>query len=172
MSIFRILLIPIIWYLYVVKEDYAFTAALVVLSGATDVVDGFIARKFNMISELGKFIDPIADKLTQAALIYCLISRFRNMLFVFILMAVKETLNAVSFLILKKKTGKMLSASWHGKLATVLLYAMLFLHIVWFGIPSAVSNIFIMVTAAAMVLSLVLYLVRNIKIVKKTTAKK
>lgn len=170
MSIFRILLIPIIWYLYVVKQDYALTATFVVLSGATDVVDGFIARKFNMISEFGKFIDPIADKLTQAALIYCLISRFPNMLFVFILMAVKESLNAVSFIILKKKTGKMLSASWHGKLATVLLYTMLFLHIVWFSIPTAASNLFILLSSSAMVLSLVLYLIRNIKIVIKTTA--
>lgn len=169
MSLFRILLIPIIWYLYVVKGDYALTASFVVLSGLTDVIDGFIARKFNMISEFGKFIDPIADKLTQAALIYCLISRFQNMLFVFILMAVKESLNAVSFIVLKKKTGRMLSASWHGKLATVLLYAMLFLHIVWYSIPSTASNILILLSSAAMVLSLVLYLIRNIKIVIKTT---
>lgn len=152
------------------KKDYAVTAVLVLLSGATDIVDGFIARKFNMISEFGKFIDPIADKLTQAALIYCLISRFENMLFVFGLMAVKESLNAVSFILLKKKTGKMLSASWHGKLATVLLYSMLFLHIVWYEIPPVVSGIFILVASAAMVLSLVLYLIRNIKIVTETTA--
>ena len=170
MSLFRILLIPFIWYLYVVKDNYAFTAALVVLSGATDVCDGFIARKFNMISEFGKFIDPIADKLTQAALICCLISRFNNMLCVFILMAIKETLNAITFLALKKKTGKMLSAAWHGKLATVLLYAMLFLHIVWYAIPLYISNIFILVSGAAMVLSLVLYTIRNIKIIIKTTA--
>lgn len=167
MSFFRILLIPVIWYLYVVKDDYAFTAALVVLSGVTDVADGIIARKFNMISEFGKFIDPIADKLTQGALICCLISRFRYMLFVFILMAVKETVNAISFILLKKKTGKMLSASWHGKLATVFLYAILFLHIVWYAIPFTVSNVLLAITGAAMILSVVLYTVRNIKIITK-----
>ncbi len=170
MSLFRICLIPFIWYAYVLKQDYVLTAFLVLLSGATDVVDGIIARKFNMISEFGKFIDPIADKLTQAALIFFLISRFEKMIYVFVLMAVKEMINAVSFIFLKKKTGKMLSACWHGKLATVLLYSMLFLHIVWFSIPDAVSIFLIFISAVSMVLSLVLYLIRNIKIIIKTTA--
>ncbi len=163
------LLIPAFCVTYVKKDDFALTAILVIISGLTDIVDGFIARKFNMISELGKFIDPIADKLTQAALVVCLVSRFENMWFIFSLMAVKEAINAVSFLLLKKKTGKMLSAVWHGKLSTVLLYSMLFLHIVWYTIPDAVSQITIAVCSAAMVLSLVLYTVRNIKIITKKT---
>ena len=73
MSFFRLVLIPIIVYLYVVKNSYLWTIILLLISGATDIVDGFIARKFNMISNFGKAIDPIADKLTQLALLCCLL---------------------------------------------------------------------------------------------------
>ncbi len=56
------------------------TAILLVLSGATDIVDGFIARSFHMVSDLGKVLDPIADKLTQAAMLICLITNFSLMM--------------------------------------------------------------------------------------------
>ena len=80
MSFFRLVLIPIIVYFYVVKENYLWTLILLVVSGLTDIVDGFIARKFKMISDFGKAIDPIADKLTQLALLCCLLFRFNYMI--------------------------------------------------------------------------------------------
>ncbi len=49
---------------------------MLLLSGVTDLADGFIARHFHMISDLGKVLDPVADKLTQAAVLFCLITRF------------------------------------------------------------------------------------------------
>ena len=71
LSFFRILLIPVIICLYF-KEQYWWAFGLLVLSGATDVVDGWIARTFHVVSDFGKAIDPVADKLTQIALLLCL----------------------------------------------------------------------------------------------------
>lgn len=68
MGYFRILLIPVFTWIYVQADsvsDYYTAAVLVGISGLTDMFDGKVARKFNMITELGKFIDPLADKLTQ-----------------------------------------------------------------------------------------------------------
>ena len=80
LSFFRLLLIPVIVWLYIVKKDPLWTTGILVLSGVTDVVDGIIARKCNMISDFGKAFDPVADKLTQIAMLFCLVSRFKWML--------------------------------------------------------------------------------------------
>ena len=80
LSFFRICLIPVIVWLYIGKEDYSLTLIILILSGFTDVVDGIIARKCNMISDFGKAFDPIADKLTQAAMLCCLVVRFQHMM--------------------------------------------------------------------------------------------
>ena len=64
LSIFRICLIPFTAYLYVCKKEYLLTLWMLILSGITDIIDGSIARSFNMIIDFGKILDPIADKLT------------------------------------------------------------------------------------------------------------
>ena len=76
LSFLRILMIPGIVVLYCVYQEYAWATALIVLSGITDVVDGRIARTFNMVSDFGKMLDPVADKLTQAAVVVCLVIRY------------------------------------------------------------------------------------------------
>ena len=67
LSAFRICLIPCIVWAYLVKERNDWAVGLLIVSGLTDMCDGFIARKFQMISNLGKILDPVADKLTQGS---------------------------------------------------------------------------------------------------------
>lgn len=69
LSVVRLLLIPLIVWLYCARQEYELAVLFILLSGATDVVDGFIARRFHMVSDFGKILDPVADKLTQGALI-------------------------------------------------------------------------------------------------------
>ena len=90
MGYFRILLIPVFCYTYIAKEKYLLAAGIVLLSGLTDLFDGLVARKFNMVTELGKALDPIADKLTHAALAVCLAVRYPSMWALIGLMAIKE----------------------------------------------------------------------------------
>ena len=67
LSVVRLALIPVIVWLYSFEQNYHAAIGVILLSAATDIVDRWIARRFNMISDFGKALDPLADKLTQAA---------------------------------------------------------------------------------------------------------
>lgn len=164
LSLFRLLLIPVIVWLYVFRQDYLRTTAILALSGITDIVDGIIARKFRMISDFGKAFDPVADKLTQIATLFCLVTRFRWMLLPLIILVLKEIFAAVTGLLVIRKTGNVLGAVWHGKAATVSLYSMMLIHLLWFHIPAAVSGVIIGVCTAMVLLSAILYGIRNLNI--------
>ena len=148
-------------WLYCFRNDYLLTTLVLVISGATDVIDGIIARRFGMISDFGKAFDPVADKLTQIVTLFCLVVRFPHMIIPLVVLTVKEVLAAIFNMITIKKTGEVMGAVWHGKLNTVLLYSMMVIHLVWFRIPAVVSDILIVVCTAMMLLSAVLYNMRN-----------
>lgn len=157
LTVFRILLIPLIVWLYCGKRDYPLAAWALLLSGATDIADGFIARRFHMVSDLGKVLDPIADKLTQTAALVCLLTRFQAVWWLLGVLVVKETVMAVMGLLVIRRTGSVYSASWHGKLATCVLYAVILTHIVWYDIPQGTSALLVLAGAASILLSLALY---------------
>lgn len=163
LTLFRIALIPVFIWTYCIKQEYLVTAGVLLLSGLTDTVDGFIARRFNMISDVGKALDPIADKLTQGAMLFCLIKRFPLMIFPLGLLIVKETATGAFSLLVIKKTGEVLGADWHGKVTTGLLYLMMIIHVLWYDIPAAASKILILTCIAMMLLSFILYCIRNTK---------
>lgn len=166
LSLVRLLLIPVIIWLYCIRMDYLGALIVLILSGATDVVDGIIARKCNMVSDFGKILDPIADKLTQFAVLLCLVSRFPNFLVLAVYLAVKETVTGIMGLIAIKRAGEVHSADWHGKVTTVLLYATMVLHMLWTTIPMEVSNALMILCACMMTYSLVRYLIRYIKMIR------
>lgn len=170
LSAFRLLLVPVIVWLYCGEENYPLTACVLLLSGATDVVDGFIARRFHMVSDLGKVLDPVADKLTQAVALGCLLTRFHVIWWLLAVLVVKETLMAVMGIFVIRKTRAVHSAAWHGKLATCILYAVILAHIVWYDIPAAASGLLAAAGTAGILLSLVLYTLQNIKRVRDAEA--
>ena len=167
LSTFRILLIPVIVWLYCGKQDYPLAAGVLVLSGVTDVTDGFIARRFHMVSDLGKVLDPIADKLTQTAALGCLLTRFPAVWWLLGVLVVKETVMAVMGLTVIRRTGEVYSAAWHGKLATCVLYAIIFTHIVWYSIPAEGSWVLTAVGIACILLSLTLYTIADLRRIKE-----
>lgn len=159
-------LIPVIVWLYCFKENYLWTTIIFIISGITDIVDGFIARRFDMISDFGKAFDPVADKLTQISMLFCLVTRFPLMLIPLIILVIKEILAAIMNMITLKKAGFVVAAVWHGKVNTVLLYINMFIHIVWFKIPALVSNTLIIVCIVMMLLSSFLYTKSDVKAIK------
>jgi len=169
LSLFRLCLIPVIVRLYVYKKNYYLTLAVLTLSGITDIVDGIIARKCNMISNFGKVFDPIADKLTQMATLFCLVTRFKSMIVPLVLLVVKETCTGITGLITIKRTSTVKGAVWHGKLTTVVIYVMMAVHLIWYAIPSNVSLILIGFCVGVMLMSFVMYLMQNIKAIKYRT---
>lgn len=169
LSFFRLCLIPVIVWLYVKKQDFLWTLIVLVLSGVTDVVDGIVARRCHMVSDFGKAFDPIADKLTQMAMLFCLVSRFRYMVYPFVILVFKEVCTGVTSLISIKRTHTVKGAVWHGKLTTVSLYTMMALHLLWYDMPRAVSLLMVGGCIGIMLMSFALYTVQNIKAIKNKT---
>ena len=163
LSFFRLLLIPVIVWLYVGKRDPLWACILLVLSGVTDIIDGIIARKCQMVSDFGKAFDPVADKLTQIAMLFCLVTRFKWMLLPLCVMVVKELTAGILGLVVIRKTGNVDGAVWHGKATTVSLYSMMVIHLVWYNIPGVVSGILIGACTALALLSAYMYTRQNIK---------
>lgn len=163
LSLLRLLLIPLFVWLYCVKQAYLWTGAILFLSGLTDLADGYIARKFNAVSNVGKILDPVADKLTQAAMLLCLLSRFPLMWIPLAIMILKELFMACTGLLVIRKTGQVFGANWHGKAATCFLYAMMIMHVIWHDIPYGISMFSIMLCTAMIVISLILYGLRNLR---------
>ena len=157
LSFFRLALIPVIVWLYAFVGSREWSVLVILISGFTDILDGFIARKFNMMSDLGKAIDPLADKLTQLAVLACLIIDYPLIALPVAIMLVKETASFVLRFILFKKTEQVGGARWHGKINTTLLVAMIVLHVLWIDIPTEVSTIAILACTASMIFSCTLY---------------
>ena len=164
-SMFRILLIPFFIWAYAYLHNNLLT-----VSGVSDVLDGFIARKFNMVSDLGKALDPIADKFTQLAMIFCLVFRFWYMIIPFALLAIKEIVAAATGMAVIKATNHVRSAEWHGKAATACIYVMMIMHIVWpiffkVEIPFIASLISVIVTTSVILMSFIIYTAENVKLI-------
>lgn len=163
LSLLRLIMIPQMMWMYLVKQDYVWTVILLALSGTTDALDGVIARKFNMISEFGKAVDPIADKLTQIAMLYCVGTTFPEIRVLLIMLVVKEFITGAMSLYSIKKTGQVQGAEWHGKVVTVLLYVLIADRMV----PGLLSGVLTIVCVGMMLLSMALYFQRNLNTIKE-----
>jgi cardiolipin synthase len=133
LSFFRLALIPVIIYCYEAKL-YGWAVGTLILSGATDVIDGWIARTFHLVSDFGKALDPVADKLTQAALLLCLLPA--KLWWVVGVMAFKEVSIGILTCLTLKRTGKIFSAGWYGKLCPVVIYLSMFILMLWRTAPT------------------------------------
>ncbi len=163
LSYFRLLLIPLFIQLYI-RGD--FTEALITLaaSGLSDIIDGRIARKYNMVTDLGKVLDPVADKLTQCAMMICVATRYPAMWWLLGVHVVKELIMIVVGYYVLKKTDTVNSAIWCGKLCTGVIYAVMMSHVILPDIPQSVSAASAAVCAGLIVLSLVVYTARYVRL--------
>lgn len=168
-SYLRLALIPAIIWAYCTLENGILTTALIAISALTDVVDGKIARRFNQVTDVGKALDPVADKLTQAAMMYCLLSKYELMLPVLIILIVKEIFMVVTALWETKATNQINSALWYGKACTVFLYAVMLVLIFFLNIPLTIANVLLVLCAVAMIASTVLYGIYRFKRIKEAS---
>lgn len=156
----RFLLIPVFVILYIKAEyprDYLRAAFVVFLSGLTDFLDGFIARRFDMITDLGKVIDPLADKLTQAALIFVLVVKIKWMFLLMILFVVMQLFLLIAGLIMLKKGTKLNGAKWFGKVSTTVFYAVMLVLVSVPTLTSNISNLLMLLCGGFLLLSFLLY---------------
>ena len=120
LTIIRFLLIPVLIY-YAIKDDYVATIIILTISGITDILDGYIARKFNFITDFGKLMDPLADKATQVTLLAIMAIQKIIPFWIIAIVILKEfcMIAGASFLYGKELV---VSSKWYGKVSTVLFY--------------------------------------------------
>ncbi len=161
LSLFRLLLLPVYAYIYLnAQEDYQFLIAgtIMALSCITDLIDGKIARRYNMISNLGKILDPLADKITQFTLILCLSLKYSVLIPVLALLLVKDVFQLVLGLINLRK-GKMLpGALMAGKVCTTVLFVSLIALVLFPNMDPGVVNVIAGVDAIFLVISFASYI--------------
>ena len=155
-SLFRLLLIPLMAGLYLRAKT---VAALVVfgVSALSDVADGRIARRFGMVTDLGKMLDPLADKLTQGAAALLVGTVHPQLFFLFGSMAVKEIAQAAIGAYSVRHTGQVLSALWFGKVCTVVTTGFLMVLFAFPRLPETAISAMVLLCIALMLLSLILY---------------
>ncbi len=172
LSYLRLLLIPPIVWLYCVEESYTAAAWIMAISAATDVVDGWIARHYNLVTDWGKIIDPIADKLTQIAICVCLAWRFMAVRFMLVLLIAKEIYMGIIGLVFIHKTDSVEGAVWYGKMTSVLFFLVALLLILFPGMPEALVISLVSIESASIVLSMLLYTTRYLRLYHQHKANK
>ena len=159
LSVIRIAIIPAIVWLYSIEKNYYGAIAVVILSAATDIIDGFIARHFNMISDFGKVLDPLADKLTQAALLLCLLSKYKLMWGLIAVFGICEITKLTLGIIIAKKHDEVNGAKWYGKANTVVIYATMMALILFPQMSDALATALMLFCGAIMIAAHVLYFI-------------
>lgn len=166
----RFLLIPVFAFLYVkatLPREYMRAAIVVFISGMTDFLDGFIARKFNMITDLGKLLDPLADKLTQASLIFVLVVKIKWMFLLLILFVVMQLYLLIAGIVMLRKGTKLTGAKWFGKVSTTVFYAVMLVLISVPGLKSSIANVLMLICGIFLLLSFLLYIKEYINMYRK-----
>lgn len=160
LSLFRLLLIPVYMVIYLNAREpahYYIAAAILAVSCLTDLIDGKIARKFNMISTVGKILDPLADKATQFTLIICLAVRYKVLRYLICLFLVKEVYQLIAGVVNLRK-GKMLDGALiTGKICTTVLFVSLILMVMIPTMKESTVNWIVLVDAGFMLAAFVDY---------------
>ena len=160
LSLFRLLLIPVYITIYLnarTKDDYFLAATILAVSCLTDMIDGKIARRFNMITTVGKLLDPLADKLTQFALILCLSLRQPILWYVVGLFFIKEIFQLIGCTIALRKGLTMTGSLLPGKVCTTVLFISLILMVMFPAIPQTTVSIIALVDSIFLIFAFVTY---------------
>ena len=157
LTVLRFLLIPVILH-FLVHDQFILAIIFLTLSGITDILDGTIARKFNFITNFGKLIDPLADKITQLSILWMLVSKNIIPLWILVIVLLKEAtmVAGASFLYGKELV---VSSKWYGKASTVLFYLAIVLSMIFkdLQIQSGIDLIIYYIAVSMTMFSLIMY---------------
>ena len=155
----RLVIIPFFAYYILVVENFWIAAALFLFSGITDIVDGWIARRFNMITDVGSVYDPFVDKLMQITSVVCLAVKGIIPIGIICVVALKEVSMIIVGIILYIKKI-VVHSNWYGKAATVVFYAVITALIVFPDISELLKTHLLAVLVLTIVLAAVGYLIK------------
>ncbi len=155
----RLVIIPFFAYFMLNSENFLIPLLLFVLSGVTDIVDGWIARRFNMITDVGSVYDPLVDKLMQITAVVCLSVNGTIPGWVICVVAFREfSMIAVGVVLYLKKI--VVHSNWYGKAATVFFYAVMLVFIMFPAIDETIKTVLLAALVVVMIAAAIGYLVK------------
>lgn len=169
-TMLRVIMIPFFAFFMltdIVEYSKYIAATIFIIASLTDTLDGFIARKYNLVSNFGKFMDPLADKLLVSTALICFVSIQDNPMPVWgVIVIISREFIISGFRLVAADEGVVLAASWLGKVKTTVQMIMSILLIVNFSgeVIDFVEQIFIYAAIALTIMSLVDYLTKNWKV--------
>lgn len=166
LSLFRLILIPVYVVIFLNAEsrsDYFLAAAILAVSCLTDLIDGKIARHFNMISTVGKILDPLADKITQFTLILCLTNKHPTIWLLVGLFFVKELFQLIAGSINFKRGIMLKGALISGKICTTILFLSLIFMVMMPNLSNTAIVIIVIVDLVFLLISFTDYLITYAK---------
>ncbi len=157
----RILMVPLFLHIYFTADeqnDFYIATFVVMASGLTDFLDGQLARRLNMVTDLGRIIDPMADKLMQLAMLAALTVRVKYMYLLVIFLVVKELLTSIlGFFVMRYAKRRLNGAKWYGKVCTAVLYVIMLALVAFPGMEKGLQEILLIVCACGLALAFVMY---------------
>lgn len=175
LSIVRLLLLPVFVVLILVVERDAdvpvWSFVVLVLSGVTDSLDGIIARRFNQITDIGKLLDPVADKITQVTVVICLAVRYTVLIPLVVICLIKELIQAAGGYILLRRGEKIQGARWFGKVSTFVFYGAMALIVLLPDMPNWVRIGLVVLVAALMLFAFIKYMMMFLHLRRDLPAK-
>ncbi len=161
-TLIRLFLIPVFGY-FMINESFVIAALIFIIAGFTDVLDGYIARKYNMITSWGKLADPLADKLMTITALTALTFQGRIPIFVIIIIVIKEILMGIGSIVVYKTRSQVVSANWYGKMATVIFYFAIIMLI----LRAPFGMVFIILAVGSALFAFIRYLMEYIAMASK-----
>lgn len=161
LSFFRLALIPVYAYIYLnatQPHQYLIAGSIMAVSCLTDMIDGKIARRCNMITTVGKILDPLADKITQFTLTLCLSMKYPVLMPVLALFVVKEVFQLVAGVFFLRKGRMLPGALMAGKVCTTVLFVSLIALVLFPGIDPKLVSLIALTDAGFLAFSFVCYI--------------
>ena len=171
LTVLRVLMIPFFVLFMLVNiagaADKWIAVALFVAASLTDFLDGYLARKYHLVTNFGKFMDPLADKLLVSAAMICLVEMGRLPAWIVIIIISREFIIS-GFRLIASDNGVVIAASYWGKFKTVFQMAMIIVLICNLGGAFVwVETALIWISLILTVVSLADYVVKNIDVLKE-----
>ena len=170
LTMFRVKLLPffVVFLLVdITTSDKWIALAIFIVASLTDLLDGKIARKYNLVTNFGKFMDPLADKLLVCSALICLVSLGKIAAWMVIVIIAREFIIS-GFRLIASDNGVVIAASYWGKFKTTFQMVMICLMIADIPQISLVTDIVMWAAVILTVVSLVDYLVKNKDVMKDT----
>ena len=170
LTMFRVILIPffvLFMLVDITTADKWIALAIFIVASLTDLLDGKIARKYNLVTNFGKFMDPLADKLLVCSALICLVEMAKLPAWMVIIIIAREFIIS-GFRLIASDNGVVIAASYWGKFKTTFQMVMICLLIADIDALSLITNVIVWIALILTVVSLIDYLLKNKDIMKET----